>query len=192
MSQDNLPVIGCLGWGSLIWDPRNLPVKDEWLNDGPLLPIEFARESGDGRITLVICEVDYQVRTYWAQLNIPNLQAAKAALAAREKISEKNIERSIGFWEKSSNTSYGNGASEIAAWAQAMNIDAVVWTNLKPGMQGRRGTLPSSAEVIEHLRKLPDEKREAAEKYVRNTRVQIDTEYRRCIARELGWLPAES
>jgi nitroreductase len=48
--------IACLGWGSLIWKPENLPIIGEWKNDGPMLPIEFSRESGGQRITLVICD----------------------------------------------------------------------------------------------------------------------------------------
>jgi len=41
-----------LGWGSLIWDPRELKIKNsEWQKDGPNLPIEFARISQDGRLT---------------------------------------------------------------------------------------------------------------------------------------------
>lgn len=40
---------GLFGWGSLVRDQRNLPVQGVWHHDGPALPIEFARESGDGR-----------------------------------------------------------------------------------------------------------------------------------------------
>lgn len=42
------------GWGSLIWNPGNLAMTGEWQPDGPMLPVEFARVSTDGRLTLVI------------------------------------------------------------------------------------------------------------------------------------------
>ena len=46
--------IAILGWGSLVWNPRNLSIiNSAWHPDGVLLPIEFARISRDGRLTLV-------------------------------------------------------------------------------------------------------------------------------------------
>jgi hypothetical protein len=116
MPQKKTFSIACLGWGSLIWNPRDLPIRGRWFDDGPLLPIEFAQESRDGRITLVICEVDYRVRTYWALLEATDLQTAKSDLAAREEIKDKDIEHSIGYWDKSSTNSHGSAAAEIGAW----------------------------------------------------------------------------
>ena len=37
--------IACLGWGSVIWDPRALPIQREWFKDGPFAPVEFTRQS---------------------------------------------------------------------------------------------------------------------------------------------------
>ncbi|HOW68396.1 MAG TPA: hypothetical protein P5055_13320 [Candidatus Paceibacterota bacterium] len=48
--------IAILGWGSLIWNPRDLPITGDWQGDGPVLPIEFTRISDNGRLTLVIDE----------------------------------------------------------------------------------------------------------------------------------------
>ncbi len=83
--------IACLGWGSLIWDQRSLPVRGKWFDDGPVLPIEFARESSGRRITLVIADVEYTVRSLWALMSVKTLEEAKSQLAEREGVSEKKI-----------------------------------------------------------------------------------------------------
>jgi hypothetical protein len=46
-----------IAWGSLVWNRGQLAVTTEFQPNGPLLPIEFSRVSGDGRLTLVIDEV---------------------------------------------------------------------------------------------------------------------------------------
>jgi hypothetical protein len=50
------PRIAILGWGSLIWEPRELETIGGWQMGGPVLPIEFSRVSNDGRLTLVVDE----------------------------------------------------------------------------------------------------------------------------------------
>jgi len=47
-------MIACIGWGRLIWDRRNLDADGRWRADGPTLPVKFARQSSEGRVTLVL------------------------------------------------------------------------------------------------------------------------------------------
>jgi hypothetical protein len=72
--------IACLGWGSLIWDPRSLPIQREWFKDGSFAPVEFTRQSTDGRMTLVIDPTASPVRLLWAHMLTTDLQPAREAL----------------------------------------------------------------------------------------------------------------
>jgi hypothetical protein len=181
--------IACIGWGSLIWNPGSLHCLGEWHQDGPMLPVEFARESADGRITLVICKEARDVQTLWTLIDAEDIATAKQQLGLREHeaANPKWIETNVGFWDKSSNTSYGDGAEAITAWAQTRDFDCVVWTNLSCGFKNSRSSMPSSANIVEHLRNLGDEARATAKDYVRKTPRQINTAYREIIATELGW-----
>lgn len=38
-----MSVIACLGWESLIEDPQELPVKEPWHANGPLIRVESLR-----------------------------------------------------------------------------------------------------------------------------------------------------
>lgn len=181
--------IACLGWGSLIWDPRLIPISGEWFDDGPNLPIEFARESSDGRITLVITNVNYKVQTLWSLMTSNNIDDAKKSLAEREGITDKNIKYSIGFWDRETGDAHGLCSDDIGVWAEQLNIDSVVWTNLKYGFNGKRDVLPKCSEIIEHLNSLPDESKKVAEEYICKAPIQIATEYRKQIQIELGWNP---
>lgn len=58
--------IVCLGWGSLVWDPKELLIDGHWNTDGPLLPIEFCRQSQDGRLTLVIDPQSEPLQMLWS------------------------------------------------------------------------------------------------------------------------------
>ncbi len=184
--------IACLGWGSLIWDPRSLPIRGSWYEDGPVLPIEFARESGGKRITLVIVDVAIQVRSLWALMSIRTLQEAKNELAEREGISKGNIKHSIGSWNSASENIHGKCSTEIGAWATNLHLDAVVWTNLKYGFRQARDKMPEYDEILSHIASLGHEQRQVVEEYVRRTPRQVDTEFRRNLQRDLGWDPVGS
>lgn len=179
----------CIAWGSLIWRPGPLPVSGTWQPDGPALPVEFARQSRDNRMTLVICDESTPVTAFWATLDVANLAAAKEALAAREGIGSGNIAGSVGWWSAGSQ-SRGNTADLVAAWAHGRDISGAVWTALKPRFGGTT-RVPSVAEVVQHLSGLEGAEKEAAKEYVRRAPVQIRTAYRAAIEEALGWRPAD-
>ncbi len=177
--------IACLGWGSLVWDPRSLHVRAEWFADGPLLPIEFARESKDKRVTLVITPGVPLVRSLWTLSSLDSVDQAKADLALREEIREENIQYSIGAWQHSGQAHAGVDP-QIVQWAARLDLDAVVWTKLKPRFGGQERTATAD-EVIDYLHGLSHEQRANAERYVRMAPRQIDTPYRRRFEQEFGW-----
>lgn len=176
--------IACLGWGSLIWSHGSLPIKGAWQDDGPLMPIEFARQSGDGRITLVITPGALPIRVLWVPLNIATGEAARVALAERENVPPTSRDRAIGFWNASDNQS----GSTLAEWATKRSITSVVWTALGPKIGDTRRT-PTIAEVIEYLGGLDGDLKDKAEEYVRRAPEQVATIYRAQIEAALGWTP---
>ena len=94
-----MTMIAVLGWGSLVWDPRDLRAAAPFAPNGPLLPIEFCR-SGDGRLTLVIDETFGAVcTTYSAPSAIDDLDAAIENLRVREGMQNA---RGVGFVELAS------------------------------------------------------------------------------------------
>lgn len=183
--------IACIGWGSLIWRPESLPVCGGWREGGPDLPVEFARQSDNKRITLVICPGRSRVPTRWAMLDVPDLTSARRSLAVREwdRALEKPrwIEENIGSWERATGTRHGMEADAILTWASARGFAGVVWTSLPCKFDGVNGAMPSEDDVIDSLRALEGRERDLAEEYIRKAPREVDTPYRRRIARELGW-----
>lgn len=182
--------IACLGWGSLVWRPGDLPIRRNWKKDGPDLPIEFARQSKDKRITLVICEGVQNVTALWVELDVLSLEHAKNALAMREGIQEINISKHIGFWVQERNSG-SFIIPAITSWAEKYDLDAVLWTGLPPKINGPE-RVPTLGEVVDHLDSLTGETRKNAEEYIRRTPKQIATLYRRDIEERFGWTQTDS
>lgn len=176
--------IACLGWGSLTWKPEGLPLRSDWFEDGPLIPLEFARQSNDHRITLVIVRSARPVRSRWALMNVDDLEEAREKLRVREGCTKAQY---IGHWSRGSRSPAA--IPELHDWAIAKEIASVIWTALPPKFKDENYRLPSVEEVLGHLRELPGPKRKKAEEYVRKAPRQIDTAYRRWIEAELQWFP---
>ena len=86
--QDSIK-IAIIGWGSLIKEPRELPIEGGWQVDSPKLWIEFSRISPtgirSGCLTAVIDErCETKVPTQYALSQRTDLVAAIADLQARE------------------------------------------------------------------------------------------------------------
>lgn len=154
-----------------------------------MLPVEFARESGDGRMTLVICPSAARVPTRWILLNQPTVELARANLGYREypKATRKWIDESIGFWDRESDARHGMEADNIVAWALTQELDGVVWTNLPYGFKATRGVLPAIDEVLAHLTHLDAAAQSAARNYVQDAPKEVDTAYRKKIAERFNW-----
>jgi hypothetical protein len=182
-------LICCLGWGSLVWEPKDLPIRSEWFKDGPFLPIEFTRQSSDGRITLVITDGMPFVRTLWSIMASGDMDYCVNALANRERISQNNIDIDIGIIRAGESVRNSNVkiTNLILDWSSRLGIDAVIWTNLPPKFNGIKDVIPEPKQVVDYLNTLPSNKLLIAKKYILNTPNQIDTDYRRMIVQEMGW-----
>jgi hypothetical protein len=181
--------VACLGWGSLTYAPGSLRMEGKWKEDGPRLPVEFARQSIGNKITLVLCPNVRCVTSLWTWLDVYDLPSAEENLGLREypKASHAWVEENIGVWSADEQISRGRETDAVGRWAKAREIDGVVWTNLPCKFGGVANVMPTAQQVLQHLRSLVGSERAAAEAYVRKTPLQIDTEYRQMLAKELGW-----
>jgi hypothetical protein len=185
----NSQLIACLGWGSLVWDPRGLPIQREWFSDGPFIRVDFLRESEDGRMTLVLHATGSVVRSLWTVMVAGTLEEAREALRRREQIGTRDAERFIGSWSREAPADPPAELIDLPEWASARSIDAVVWTALPPKI-GKEERLPNAEEVLNHLARLEGSARREAERYVRHAPRQIDTALRRRMEAQFGWVPS--
>lgn len=168
-----------LGWGSLIWDARDLPTVGGWQAGGPTLPIEFSRVSSGNRLTLVIDpDNGAQVPTQYIQSPRTKLADAIADLQQREGMPTSNR---IGFVDRSTGTQSARLdpiAKVIEEWASPRDIDAVVWTDLPPNFEDKLGKKFTVDAAAAHIRALTGEEFETAMKYVNEAPVEVETPLR--------------
>ncbi|MEZ4332365.1 MAG: hypothetical protein R3F35_11460 [Myxococcota bacterium] len=197
--------VGCIAWGSLLWDPRTLPLAAPFRHAGPPLPIEFSRVALDGRVTLVIDPEAAPVRTWWAPLAVASIDSAVAELARREGVAAARVADWIGLAtrvdatataaagsgvaiaSRSLGSTAGPSRSGIERWLAEQSLDAVVWTALPARRPDGRFERPACAELIEHLERLEGVGRERAERYVRRAPAPLRTPNRIAFEARFGW-----
>jgi len=180
--------IAILGWGSLIWRPEKLAIDmtKGWSTNGPVLPIEFARISSDGRLTLVIAEKGAEIQTLYAISCYKNLDEAILDLAVREGCGKNKI----GYLKKD-NTGFPENnlfLTKVIDWLRSKDdIDAVIWTNLSKNFKDKLNLELTPGNAINYLRHLSQDAQAKAEEYIRKAPAVVNTPIRSAIEEALGW-----
>ncbi len=177
--------VAVLGWGSLIWDRRELAIAGDFMQCGPYLPIEFCRVSGDGRLTLAIDETfGASCATYSAVSAAGDLDAAIENLRLREGMPGA---KGVGFVEAASGRHsdramerHPQAVARIKAWAQANGFDAAIWTALASNFhEVDKAAEPFSVDAaIRYLETRDDATRRTALRYIRKAPQEAQTPVR--------------
>lgn len=180
--------IAILGWGSLIKEPRDLPIVGEWQPDGPKLWIEFSSISRKGKradcLTLVIDEkCESEVTTFHALSKRDDLPQAIADLQKREGTPTPD---DIGFCEVATRHFAPNATSRhpkscerIHTWAREKKLDAVVWTALPRRFKDATGIPFTPTAALKYLNELPAPTKALALDYIHSAPEQTMTPFRR-------------
>lgn len=180
-----------LGWGSLIWRPTDhgftldLRTPGLWGCDGPRLPMEFARISRDGSLTLVIVpELNKTALSLWS-VSALDEHAAVQNLAGREDI-RKDLGSIHGVRLDGSRIGRADEgvATRVHGWLRERDgLTSAIWTGLgvSPSRWRKAGFRDgfSVDNAITYLGSLRGEMADRATEYVRRAPMQIDTEVRR-------------
>ena len=181
--------IAVLGWGSLIWCPGSLAIRSRWHNDGPRLPIEFARISDDSRLTLVIRTGSSEQTTYWALSDFGDLASAMDNLKQREGCRNPDDIHYVTADGQAPGTPE-TIATKTKQWMQGMhNINGTIWTGLESNWKKKRKRPFASGDALAYLEDLSLRDKTAfqrAREYVCNTPPQIQTEVRQMLKRKDG------
>ena len=138
--------IAVVAWGSLVWEPRGQTAA-RFAPNGPLLPVEFCRVSGGGRLTLVIDETFGDVcRTYSAPGALNDLDAAIENLRRREETNTRDIgftEPASGRQSESATQRHPQVLATISAWTELNGYDAAILDRVAEQLRRARGRAAS-------------------------------------------------
>jgi hypothetical protein len=160
--------IAVLAWGSLFWDKKELKIIEDWKRGGVNLPIEFARISSDGRLTLVITE-EYGtcIETYWALSKFSTLNEAINNLQVREGTNKNGI-GFVNLIDGKNQSKFSKTLIDrISNWAKEKSLDAVIWTDLKSNFSEKQGEEFSFENAEKYLLALNEEKKVKADEYIK-------------------------
>jgi len=135
----------------LIW-VVGFRLKTKWRCDGPKLRIEFARISGDGRLTLVIHPGVVEQVTYRAVSEFEELSAAKSNLKNREHA--KGVRHHGMSMSDEPVEKRDTAGTNIRCWLEEKkkDVDAAIWPGLPSNWEKKRnGNAFSPAHAVRYL-----------------------------------------
>jgi sirohydrochlorin ferrochelatase len=190
--------IAILGWGSLVPDPRGLPIAGPWQIDGPMLSIEFSRISRSREradcLTLVI---DERCGSEITTLHVPSTRAELPQAVADLQECEGTHQDDIGFCEVAGPRfaaralrRHPTSCDRIRAWALRKGFDAAIWTALPPRFRDAIGIPFTPAAALNYLNGLPPATKELALQYIRTAPPQTTTAFRRLLLAQINREPA--
>jgi len=177
-----------IGWGYLIWEPGSLDVDTNWYQDGPRLPVEFARFASGPRLLPVLVEGAPTQPAFWTLSRKATVLAAAGDLAVRESI----FSHDVGYWSRDENMRSSTGIDAIiGAWVESKGLAGAVGRAPEPHLPELPPGFPSHRVRLDWLRRLIATGRAAAaQDYFERMPAQIRTPFQALVERELGWKAA--
>ncbi|HZP69875.1 MAG TPA: hypothetical protein VFB29_08025 [Pseudolabrys sp.] len=187
--------IALLAWGSLVWNRGDLAIANAFEPNGPVLPIEFSRISGDGRLTSVIDEaVGAACATHAASSPFDELDLALQNLWIREGPRGEKLPLDVrqhgrvGFIDcRSGHASakalerHPHAVETIAAWAAERGYDAAIWTALDSNFSDRAGEPFCVEAAVRYLETRDTATLEKALTYIRRAPAEVQTPLRAAV-----------
>lgn len=138
--------VGVCAWGSLLWDPRDLKLRGDFLPRGPRLPLEFSRISGPDdrrRLTLVIDEENgASCQSFVALSAFSSLGDAIDNLAAREGLKyREDVGWAVvasGLVSARALRRHPSAVRAIKEFLEKSDFDAIIWTALPSNFAERQ------------------------------------------------------
>ena len=160
------------------------------------IPIEFARISDDGRLTIVVHSGSRRIATYSVEADHEAVGTARENLRLREgPVRCETLARDE--WIASVDTSGERrgmiGPVDVDAvreWLRAKGYGSAIWTAIPPRLSHpRHGSIRvlTVEAVVDYLRSLAPELQMKTRDYFRSVPSDIQTQLRRGIERSMGW-----
>jgi hypothetical protein len=183
--------IAIIAWGSLIWDPRELRIANKFSPNGPKLPLEFARISKDGRLTLAITKkYGTYCKTYSATSAFTDLGDAVGNLYLRETgkhlsvpfdKNNRNNPEAVSWYVRGKKIPNEAQYRIMKDWLKQRNMsdyDAVIWTSLSMKFYEKSKMIFTPKNAVRYLMRLTPEARSRALEYIDNAPPEMRTHVR--------------